>query len=343
MTQWFDAKFKNQVVMLLIGAFLGFLPVAYQIHVQAQEQRKQFWLEKRLTALKDFTSALNNNADLLAQYGLLEQAIRDASEESDPLRHFQNVVRMHDDISILDARYVVGLKAQARVVDVLFGVQIPTLDIAELPEDVHPLDFKGKSKAEVRKILRDQERDLAGDVHELKHSIVDYTKTAEHLLDTLGRSLIMGSGTEEGSQMSLESLIGILGILLATAISVYAIGDVQNKATRIIQVGRDLAYLRVKNDLVWEFVDPTDSAYSVQIAKGLHEFGFLAQELDSEQTPETVRATVEKNSLEFADELVKNGKATWKKGLNLEKAREQINIWQAEKNLERAKKMLGET
>jgi len=336
MTNWLDAKFKSQIIMLLIGAFLAFLPVAYQMHVQSGEQRRQFWLDKRLTAVRDFTSALNNNADLLAQYGLIEEAVRKASLESDPLRHFQDIVRMNDDISVLDARYVVGLKTQARVVGVLFGVQIPTLDIEELPEDIQPLDVKGKSKKEVRELLSVKVLELAGNIHRLKHSLVEYTKTVDALVDSLGRSLYVGEGTSEGSLMTPESLIGILGILIATGFSVYAIQDVQTKVTKVIKVGRDLAYLRVKNDLVWEFVDPTDSAYSVQIAKGLHEFGFLAQELDSEQTPETIQATVEKNSLEFADELVKNGKAAWKKGLNLEKAREQMNIWQAEKSVEKA-------
>jgi len=137
-------------------------------------------------------------------------------------------------------------------------------------------------------------------------------------------------------------VIGIAGIVITTVIAICAMLDVRNQVKKIIKIGRDLAYLRVKNDLVWEFIDPTESAYTVQIANSLHEFGFLAQALDPNQTADTIRGVVEKESLEFAEELVNNGRATWKKGLSLEKARGQITIWRAEKNVERAKRILDE-
>src|ERR1700693_3480019 len=130
-------------------------------------------------------------------------------------------------------------------------------------------------------------------------------------------------------------VIGIAGIIITTAIAIYAMLDARNEVRKVIKIGRDLAYLKVKNDLTWEFIDPTESAYSVQIAKGLHDFWVLVQALDPNQTTETIRGVVEKEALEFAEELVKPGRATWKKGLSAEKARTQINIWRAEKNGER--------
>jgi hypothetical protein len=104
----------------------------------------------------------------------------------------------------------------------------------------------------------------------------------------------------------------------------------------------DLAYLTVKNDLVWEFIDPTESAYTPEIAKGLHKFGLLAQALNPEWTADAIKTAVEKEALEFAEELVNGGRATWKKDFDLEKVHKAIGGWRAEKNVDRAKKIVGE-
>src|SRR5271170_272981 len=113
--------------------------------------------------------------------------------------------------------------------------------------------------------------------------------------------------------MSAETVIGIVGIVLTTIIAIYAILDARKLVKQNLKMQRDIAYLRVKNDLVWEFIDPTNVAYSVQIAKGLHEFGILAQALNPEWTDEAIRTAVEQESLRFAEELVNSGKARWTK------------------------------
>jgi hypothetical protein len=141
--------------------------------------------------------------------------------------------------------------------------------------------------------------------------------------------------------MSAETAMGILGIVITTVIAVYAILDARKLVRKNLKMQRDIAYLRVKNDLVWEFIDPTDSAYSVQIAKGLHEFGILAQALNPDWTEEAIRKAVENESLQFAEELVNSGRAKWKNDFDLEKVRHEIRSWQAEKNVEKVKKMMG--
>ncbi len=143
--------------------------------------------------------------------------------------------------------------------------------------------------------------------------------------------------------MSTEMIVGIAGIVITTVIAVYAINDVRREAKKIVKIGRDLAYLKIKNEIVWEFIDPTESAYTSEIAKGLHEFGFLSQVLNPEWTPDAVKAAVEKEALVFAEELVASGRATWKKDLDSEKVRKLISAWKAEKNVERVKKIMGKT
>jgi hypothetical protein len=143
--------------------------------------------------------------------------------------------------------------------------------------------------------------------------------------------------------MTADLIVGVLGIVITTAIAVYAIWDVRRETKKTLKIQRDLAYLTVKNDLVWEFIDPTESAYTPEIAKGLHEFGFLAQALNPEWTADAIKTAVEKEALEFAEELVNGGRATWKKDFDLEKVRKAIGDWRGEKNVERAKKIVGES
>ncbi len=140
--------------------------------------------------------------------------------------------------------------------------------------------------------------------------------------------------------MNTDVVVAMAGTVLTTAVAIYAICDVRNKAKKIVRLGRDLAYLKIKNDLVWEFIEPTEAAYTLEIAKGLHEFGLLAQAVNPEATPDTIKSAVEKEALEFAEELVKSGKATWKSGFDAQKVRQAIDSWRAEKNVERVKKIM---
>lgn len=141
--------------------------------------------------------------------------------------------------------------------------------------------------------------------------------------------------------MSID-LVGTAGILATAAFAIYAIRDVRKEAKKMLRLAHDVAYLKLKNDMVWQFIEPADNTYSLEIAKGLHEFGHLAQALNPALTPDLIKAAVEKEALEFADELVRGGTAKWKKDYDLEKLRKAIDGWKVEKTAERAKKILGE-
>lgn len=143
--------------------------------------------------------------------------------------------------------------------------------------------------------------------------------------------------------MSTDVVIALASTVFTTAVAIYAICDVRNEAKKMLKLGRDLAYLKIKNGIVWEFIEPTESAHTPEIAKGLHEFGLLAQALNPELTPDAMKSAVENEALEFAEELVKSGRATWKSGLDLERVQKAIGSWRAEKLVERAKKITGQT
>lgn len=140
--------------------------------------------------------------------------------------------------------------------------------------------------------------------------------------------------------MSTDVIVALTSTVLTTVIAVYAICDTRKEAKKMIKLGRDLAYLKIKNDMTWAFIDPTESAHSPQIAKGLHEFGLLAQALDPGWTSDAIKSAVENEALEFAEELVRAGRATWKAGLDSERVRMAIEGWRSEKNVERVKKLM---
>jgi hypothetical protein len=84
--------------------------------------------------------------------------------------------------------------------------------------------------------------------------------------------------------------------------------------------------------MVWEFVEPTDRAHKVEIAKGMHEFCMLAEVLDPKRTVDVSQTAVNNEALWLAQELVNNGSATWKDDMDLEKAGEVLKTWQIEKS-----------
>jgi len=141
--------------------------------------------------------------------------------------------------------------------------------------------------------------------------------------------------------MSPNLIPALALFLFTTGVAIYAIWDARSQVKKTIKLQRDLAYLKIKNDTVWEFIDPTESTHSSEIAKGLHEFGLLAQALNPEWSPETIKSAVENETLQFAEELVKTGKASWKAGLDLQKVRRAIDDWRADKNGERVRRIMS--
>jgi hypothetical protein len=142
--------------------------------------------------------------------------------------------------------------------------------------------------------------------------------------------------------MDVGSIIGILGIFITTGIAVYAILDVRKQVKGLLVVERNLAYAKILNDMSWLFVDPTDKAHSVEIAKGLEEFCLLAEVITPKRALGVHKETVEREALSLAKDLVENGAATWKSDLDLEKVKEELHGWQTEKNAVRIHKIFGE-
>lgn len=127
--------------------------------------------------------------------------------------------------------------------------------------------------------------------------------------------------------MDTGSIIGIVGIVITAVIAVYAMRDVREQVKGLITLERNRAFVKVRNDMVWLFVEPTECAHSVEIAKGLEEFNVTSVALDPKQSAEHTNSVVNNAALVFAEKLVKTGYATWKPGWDMDKVTRAIDGW----------------
>jgi hypothetical protein len=127
--------------------------------------------------------------------------------------------------------------------------------------------------------------------------------------------------------MDTGSIIGIVGIVITTIIAAYAICDVRKRVKGLIDLERKRVFTRIRNDMVWLFVNPTELAHSTEIAKGLEEFYVLSAALDPKQTADLTSEMVNNEALVFAEKLVNDGYASWKPGWDMEKLRRTIHDW----------------
>jgi len=142
--------------------------------------------------------------------------------------------------------------------------------------------------------------------------------------------------------MDAGSIVGIVGIVITTIIAVYAILDVREQVKVLINLERKRVFTRIRNDMVWLFVDPTERAHSAETAKGLEEFALISAALDPKQTAELTNNAVNNEALMFAEKLVNAGYATWKPGYDMEKVRRTIHDWRTAINANRMTNILGE-
>lgn len=141
--------------------------------------------------------------------------------------------------------------------------------------------------------------------------------------------------------MDTGSIIGIIGILITTVIAIYAINDARRQVRKQIELERKRVYTRVRNQLVWQFIEPIQDVHKPEIAEGLEEFALISQTLNPAHTPELTKNAVENETLLFAKKLVDGGYGRFKPGFNEQKIKETIRRWQNSINAERVSRILG--
>src|ERR1700722_7372788 len=133
----------------------------------------------------------------------------------------------------------------------------------------------------------------------------------------------------------------IIGIFITTVIAIYAILDARNQVKKSTELQRNIAYLRLKNDLMWMFVDPTEGTYSSEIAKGFPDLDVLAKALNPKVKSEHLKEAAENEALQSAADLVAIGTFVWKEDLDLEAVTKKLAMWNADKSKVKVSRLLG--
>jgi len=144
--------------------------------------------------------------------------------------------------------------------------------------------------------------------------------------------------------MSSELIVGWVALVIAgigVGISVWALLDVRAQVKELISVERQRVFTKVRNDMVWLFIDPTERSHTPEIAKGLEDFALLSRVLDPAATPELTNHAVNNLALLFADQLVTAGFATWKSGWDHDKLKHAMQAWQTAVNANRIENIFG--
>jgi hypothetical protein len=132
--------------------------------------------------------------------------------------------------------------------------------------------------------------------------------------------------------------VSIIGLI----VSLCAVFDVRAQVKRLIQLERKRVFTRTRNDMVWQFVEPTELSHTPEIAKGLEEFSVLSMTLDEQQTPDLTNHALNNEALMFAEKLVENGFAVWQPEWDRDKLAAALRQWQSTINSNRLRNILGE-
>jgi len=132
--------------------------------------------------------------------------------------------------------------------------------------------------------------------------------------------------------MDFVGLAGLLVALLALGISLWGIRDVREQVRRLVELERNRIFTRLLNDVVWEFVDPTDTRANVTHVKVMHESCMLTQALEPMQTTDSAQTAALNEVLVLARNLVERGLAKWKPGMDVDVVTKTVREWQVLKN-----------
>jgi hypothetical protein len=119
-------EFRQQIITLVIGALVGLIPSLVVVTYQGKQEREQFLLDRKLTALKDFSAALTGDGDMLAKYDELEIVTARLIRFPDSSNAQDDFVRLSGDAMLLQDRYDAKMQTQALVMSSMFGLRFPT-------------------------------------------------------------------------------------------------------------------------------------------------------------------------------------------------------------------------
>jgi hypothetical protein len=117
------------LLAIALGAVIGFVPTVVLAVYQAHAQREQLLLDRRVSALRDFSLAVSDDGELISTVSELEAAIGHV-DRADPRARTRQDWRRIDSLykAVIDRRYkwVARLNAETAVIGALFASQDPS-------------------------------------------------------------------------------------------------------------------------------------------------------------------------------------------------------------------------
>jgi hypothetical protein len=183
---------KDTINSVLLGAVISVFSTVsvttLQAYFQRQQQIQQFLLEKRLEALKDFSSTIVRGEDHIRKLEQLEQAADVlAAERTD--EQMDKVYRLTQEALQEDVGLTEALRAQEVVISALFHVPFSTeqLEIRNLPSANSA--FLSHSKKEQFDFLAAHTEKIKQEAHERREYWVGRINSYQTLFGQLGKTL----------------------------------------------------------------------------------------------------------------------------------------------------------
>lgn len=141
--------------------------------------------------------------------------------------------------------------------------------------------------------------------------------------------------------MDITLVVDCLLFVLTTLYATFAIYDTRKQMRELLRLDRLRVYKKVRTDMMWLYIDPTERAHTPEIAKGMEDLWTIVQILDPEWTLADLKGAVENEAKFAARVLAENGQAAWKDGLPIAEIDEQVRRWESNRNRERIQNLLG--
>jgi hypothetical protein len=122
--------------------------------------------------------------------------------------------------------------------------------------------------------------------------------------------------------------LGIAGIIVGFAaiiVSVYAILDVRKHVRDFLEHEYSRASTHTRIDMAWMmYIDPVGDTYPPTVAKAITGLALLTHQVDPTADPKAILSAIHNDAFDFANELVTDGKAKWKQGLDPDAIRREL-------------------
>jgi hypothetical protein len=183
------SRFREQIISVLLGAAIGFMPSMLLAQFQARQQQQQLHLDRQLSAVQSFSVALSATGPLFAKNEELSVLASVMSTAPEPEKEITKLQRLLTEQNLLEDQYVANLHAQSLVMSSVFGGRFKVLGYSEIGPYSSDLDFQNMNRAALRDALRKSASDLVQSIQKHQHLLLDFIDSYESQLNGIASIL----------------------------------------------------------------------------------------------------------------------------------------------------------